>query len=168
MVRRNLLANRNQAKEAAKSTMFTAIPMVKIQSKALSPVSSTTLLQQIKEGKDLEHLSGVMDIRLLKSFPKSDTLSESSQRNHASAVNCIDAASEIVTPVATLDKPAPVSSDYLNKKLRLKSMHDLLEVFPDKSCEEFLYDCIPQFLTTLSKDSAGLVVFREMEDAMSF
>ena len=101
MVRRKLVTSKTQAKESQKPIVFTATPLVKGLTKALSTGSSVPLLQKIKEGKDLEHLSSVMDIRLLKSVHRSDTPIEPAENNQASAESAIDVASNTDTPFGT-------------------------------------------------------------------
>ncbi len=154
MVRRKLASIKNQAKESQKPVVFTATPLVKGLTKALSSGSSVPLLQKIKEGKDLEHLSSVMDIRLLKSVHQGDTPIEPAKNNHASTESAVDVASNTETPFGTHFASPSLSSENERKKLRLRCMQDLLEVLPLKSCEEFLYDCVPQLLTN-SKDSSN-------------
>lgn len=146
MVRRKLLAHRIQETEASKATMFSATPLVKVQSKAPPIQRTVPLLQKIKEGSDLDDLSSLMDIRLLKSANNKEVLPHAAENIPATTENPLDAESHMETPTNSIPRAL----------VRLKSMQDLLDVFPEKSCEEVLYDCIPQLLTPQSfKDSAN-------------
>jgi Leucine-rich repeat (LRR) protein len=165
MVRRKLLATRIRDKEAAKSTIVTAIPLAPSPARTLSTQSHVPLLQKIKEGKDLDHLCSVMDIRLLKCVQKNETSHEASEKIQSGSGNSPDAASCTESSHHIRDATAAVLNDNSKKKSRLRSMHDLLEALPEKSCEEFLYDCIPQLLTT-SKDSANYFL-RRSEQVLS-
>lgn len=153
MARRKLLALQFQDKQSSKPTIFTAIPLLKIQPKSASSQCTVSLLQKIKEGKDLEDLSSVMDIRLLKCTKKEENHFDTAEE--ATVEGLIHAESNVEASCATSHATESIPSDCEKKKVRLKSMQDLLEVLPQKSCEEFLYDCIPQLLNNQSsKDSA--------------
>jgi Leucine-rich repeat (LRR) protein len=146
MVRRKLLAHRIQETEASKTIMISATPLVKVQSKALPSQKTVPLLQKIKEGRDLDDLSSLMDIRLLKNANNKEVLPRTAENYPAIAESPLYVASYTETHMNSIPRAS----------VRLKSMQDLLEVFPEKSCEEVLYDCIPQLLLPQSsKDSAN-------------
>ena len=170
MGRRKLLATRIQDGQAAATGMLKATPCVRFEAKALSSQKAVPLLQKIKEGKDLEELSPIMDIRLLKCVNKGENLIEAAEIIQTIPDIPLDSAPSTETVFVS---PYASAIESERKKVRLKSMQDLLEVFPEKSCDEFLYECIPQILTTNSlKDSANFFHRRHQntasEDRFSF
>jgi hypothetical protein len=156
MARRKALATHAQDQKSSKSTIFTATPLVKVHTKAASSQCTVPLLQKIKEGKDLTDLSTVMDIRLLKCSIREEVEIHTEALEEVISGSSLHAESNAEIPDAAFDFSAALPSECDKKKIRLKSMQDLLEVFPQKSCEEVLYDCIPQVLTNQSsKDAAN-------------
>jgi hypothetical protein len=161
MARRKALALQTQDKKYSTSTIFTATPLIKVQAKAASFQCDVPLLQKIKEGKDLVDLRSVMDIRLLKCTTKEESEIHPAVEEFISE-GSFHAEPTVEIPIATSNVAATFSVDCDKKKVRLKNMQDLLEILPEKSCEEFLYDCIPQLLTNQSsKDSANFFQRRD-------